>query len=557
MNATNDLERRIADFYATEAPSRAPDWLLTQAMDSIDTTSQRRTGLGRTWRVPPMTSSAKQALGGAAAVVTVATALALGSFVVVGGPSPSVVAPSVFAGIWYSTSDADGGTQTMTVRVLTKDVVEIVVTDDIASVCSRTSSTMTGTGRIEDGTRLVIPEPVYSCDDGTEPHALSGPPLNEQLRNLTYLLDPGTDVLTVGVGSVWTRSVAAAPSPEATPMETPTASPTPGASLDPEDIIAKGTLVDFAATGSGTVLTTWETCQSQFDTDCGHAWHIGTGSSTQATGLVGRGDVHVEVSAVGDGFVLSPARGRERASYIAPDGTMTWLSTDCSDAALSSPTAPGRPGRTAGPNFLVDTVAATICPTRDLGDRALAGVTVTDGLLWALVDNTATRDPLTIGRFDGDEWRDHQMSTNSGSWTSVLAASGPNVVVLQAPPEPLAQGLIGLSVSTDAGATWSEIVDPDVLGRDVPFSGIRSQQADEWFSSYTSMEFAGSSVLYVADGNGDLWRSTDFTSFDPIEVQGRVSDLKPAGDAVIARLVGTEDLVRIAADGAVTTIVVR
>jgi hypothetical protein len=184
-------------------------------------------------------------------------------------------------------------------------------------------------------------------------------------------------------------------------------------------------------------------------------------------------------------------------------------------------------------------------------------VAVADGLLWALVDNEATRGPLTIGRFDGDQWRDHRLSTNGGARTSLLAAAGPNVVVLQAPPEPLAQGVIGLSVSTDAGATWSEIVDPDVLGRDVPFSGIRSQWADEWFSSYTSMDFAGSSVLYVADGNGDLWRSTDFTSFDPVEVPGRVSDLKPAGDAVIARLVGTEDLVRIAADGAVTTIVVR
>lgn len=56
MNDTHDLDRRMADYYATEAPSRAPNWLLTQALDTIDTTPQRRTVLGRSWRVPTMPS---------------------------------------------------------------------------------------------------------------------------------------------------------------------------------------------------------------------------------------------------------------------------------------------------------------------------------------------------------------------------------------------------------------------------------------------------------------------------------------------------------------------
>jgi hypothetical protein len=553
MGTDDRLDESITSWLEQTAPARLPDRVLAATFERTRTSRQQvgwRAGLGRIH-----VARSVAALGGAAAVVTVATVLALGSFVGVAGPSPSSEIRSVFAGTWYSISDADGGTQTMTVQVLAEDVVEIVVTDDIASVCSRTPSTMTGTGRLEGDDRLVIPAPVYTCDDGSEAVAMSGPPLQDQLRNLTYVHDIRTDVLTVGPGSVWTRQVGLVPS--IAPIATSTASPTPGPSLDPADIIAKGTLVDFAETVSGTVLTTWETCENQFDPDCGHAWRIGTGSSPRATGLVGRGDVHVEVSAVGDGFVLGPARGRERASYIAPDGTLTWLSTDCSDAALSSPTAPGRPGRTAGPDFLVDTVAGTICPVGELGDRPLAMVTAADGLLWALVDNDTAGGPLTVGRFDGDQWRDHQLPTNGGARTSLLAAAGPNVVVLQAPPEPVAQGLIGLSVSTDAGATWSDIVDQDVLSRDAPFSANRYHQADEWYSSHTSMAFAGSSVLYVADGNGDLWRSTDFTSFDPVEVPGRVSDLKPAGDALIARLIGSDDLVRIAADGAVTMIAVR
>jgi len=75
-------------------------------------------------------------------------------------------------------------------------------------------------------------------------------------------------------------------------------------------------------------------------------------------------------------------------------------------------------------------------------------------------------------------------------------------------------------------------------------------------------------VLYVADGRGDLWRSTDFTTFSHVEVPGWVSELKPTGDAVIARIgdgagcrypaaCQLNDLVRISADGSVEPIKAR
>jgi hypothetical protein len=120
---------------------------------------------------------------------------------------------SPFAGTWVSTSDADGGTQTMTVQVFADDVVEIVVLDTIATVCGGTSSTMTGTGRIDAGTALVIPAPIYTCDDGSEAETLSGPPLEEALRDWTLVLDPETDTLSDGVGGVWLREGAEDPSP--------------------------------------------------------------------------------------------------------------------------------------------------------------------------------------------------------------------------------------------------------------------------------------------------------------------------------------------------------
>jgi hypothetical protein len=123
---------------------------------------------------------------------------------------------SPFEGTWVSTSDADGGTQTMTVGVSADGAVEIVVLDDVATVCSGTPSTMTGTGRIEAGTQLVIPAPVYTCDDGSVPETLSGPPLEEQLRDWTLFLEAETDTLTDGVGGTWVREGAEVPSPDPT-----------------------------------------------------------------------------------------------------------------------------------------------------------------------------------------------------------------------------------------------------------------------------------------------------------------------------------------------------
>jgi hypothetical protein len=128
--------------------------------------------------------------------------------------TPATDPQSPFEGTWVSTSDADGGTQTMTVTVSGDGAVEITVTDDVATVCGGTPSTMTGIGRIEGGTALVIPAPVYTCDDGREAETPSGPPLEEALRDWTLVLDAETDTLSDGVGGVWLREGAESPSPE-------------------------------------------------------------------------------------------------------------------------------------------------------------------------------------------------------------------------------------------------------------------------------------------------------------------------------------------------------
>jgi hypothetical protein len=121
---------------------------------------------------------------------------------------------SPFLGTWVTT-DGDGSTLTMSIRASGDGAVEFVVHDDAASVCSGAPATMTGTGRLEGSNELVIPSPVLTCDDGSEPEAPSGLPLEEQLRNLTFV-HAETDALTDNFGSVWERVPGEDPSPEPT-----------------------------------------------------------------------------------------------------------------------------------------------------------------------------------------------------------------------------------------------------------------------------------------------------------------------------------------------------
>lgn len=154
---------------------------------------------------------------GAAVVALLAAGAAIGGLLRAfsSGTVPAGDPRSPFLGTWVST-EGDGSTSTMVIRASEGEAVEIVVHDDLASVCWGAPWTMTGTGRLGRSTELVIPSPVYTCDDGSEPEALSGPPLEEQLRQLTFVRDPMTDALTDNFGSVWERVRGDAPSPERT-----------------------------------------------------------------------------------------------------------------------------------------------------------------------------------------------------------------------------------------------------------------------------------------------------------------------------------------------------
>jgi hypothetical protein len=72
MTANHDLERRVARFYATEAPHRAPDRVLGQALATIEHTRQRRELRFAPRRFPTMNVYLKLA---AAAVAVLAVAV--------------------------------------------------------------------------------------------------------------------------------------------------------------------------------------------------------------------------------------------------------------------------------------------------------------------------------------------------------------------------------------------------------------------------------------------------------------------------------------------------
>jgi hypothetical protein len=98
MNADQDLERRLTDFYATEAPPRAPDRVLEEALATIDTTRQRRALLRVPWRYPNMNGFARYAIAAVAVIAIGAVGflvLQRGTGPGVGGPAPTATPSSI------------------------------------------------------------------------------------------------------------------------------------------------------------------------------------------------------------------------------------------------------------------------------------------------------------------------------------------------------------------------------------------------------------------------------------------------------------------------------
>ncbi len=129
------------------------------------------------------------------------------------GTRPADHPPSPFVGAWASTDLQTNESQAMTIRPAEEGVFDIELHDDYSWACfPDMPTTMTGAGRLEDPTTLVVPSPVLTCADGREPivddrsEEEGGPPLEEGLiSNYTLVLDVATDRLFDSLGAVWYR----------------------------------------------------------------------------------------------------------------------------------------------------------------------------------------------------------------------------------------------------------------------------------------------------------------------------------------------------------------
>jgi hypothetical protein len=78
MTAKYDLERRLADYYETEAPPAAPNWVLQDVLATIDVTPQRRVFIRVPWReFPTMSTYARVAVAAVAVIVIGAVGIAV------------------------------------------------------------------------------------------------------------------------------------------------------------------------------------------------------------------------------------------------------------------------------------------------------------------------------------------------------------------------------------------------------------------------------------------------------------------------------------------------
>ncbi len=118
--------------------------------------------------------------------------------------------PNRFVGGWAATDYNNSGglgatpTQTMTIRAGEDGVLHITIHDDAACIPDATELAMTGTGRLEDPTTLVV-APHLTCVEGS----VEGGDRVEVLDGYTLVLDPATDRLYDNLGVVWNRGAPA------------------------------------------------------------------------------------------------------------------------------------------------------------------------------------------------------------------------------------------------------------------------------------------------------------------------------------------------------------
>ncbi len=100
MSVNDDLERRIADHCAMEAPRQAPDWVLGSALATIEMKRQRRERIRVPWRFADMNAYTRLATAAVAVIAVGSIGLAVGA--AVRSETPSATPTPSVEPLWWT-----------------------------------------------------------------------------------------------------------------------------------------------------------------------------------------------------------------------------------------------------------------------------------------------------------------------------------------------------------------------------------------------------------------------------------------------------------------------
>jgi hypothetical protein len=334
----------------------------------------------------------------------------------------------------------------------------------------------------------------------------------------------GGVALILGRHDAATAPVHPSPSPSAPASPSPDSGTAPDDTAEAAAVARDGRLVAYAVNAKGSLLTIWQRCASWTEVSrCRTAWQLQSHAGINRA-LV-RGNFAV-AAAAGDSFVVTSWNrpgivvddsGRWRPLQSVPSGKVA-----AGDAFVQL-------GKSLG---VVDPATAQLwpLPAPDGVEGWVAGTIAADGTVWATPSVPAPPIDVRISWLQPGSatsaWQHHTFSTtfDDGPAPGPIAVAGDHVAAL-AMHDGVDVATYGVfAVTTDAGATWS-----DLHPSDLPFDNVDALAA------------TSSGTLYVAttasDGAGRLFRSTDRTWTRFTEVSGArgVHQLVAAGDLVIAR----------------------
>jgi hypothetical protein len=287
-------------------------------------------------------------------------------------------------------------------------------------------------------------------------------------------------------------------------------------------VVHDGRLVSYAVNGHGSLLTVWQRCGSWEEaSDCRTAWQLQGRVGTER-GLV-RGNF-AGADAAGDFVVVTSWR---RPGVLVDDRGRTRPLRDVASGTLAAADALVRLGKSLG---VVDPVTAESWPLpAPVGvDGWVEGAIAPDGTVWATASVPAPPIDVRVSWLPPGttHWQHHTISTSfeDGPAPGPLAVSRDRVATASMHDGVDVATYGVFAVTTDAGATWS-----DLRPHDLPFDNVDAMAA------------TSSGTLFVASqgrhGADRVFRSTDGTwrHFARVPEAAGAFDLVAAGDRVVAR----------------------